>query len=216
MVNGSGFDNPAALSGVLTGVSFVGGWPLDSASPTRHFRSRARTSKTCRILPRGRRSRTYQRNGPAPLGRVAGRVFEIGRAANRPHGRRIQDAQSRCHRRWGARQHLAGRLRDRACRAAIPRQPSSAEPQFARPLRHTNRQRHYRPMGARLSQKGNGNRNSAASSLLGRSREDDLLHDHKAALQVVGQSTGVVEVVRMQPHAAPALRRWSRRGRPPS
>jgi hypothetical protein len=43
MANGPRFDDPAALSGVLTGVSSSEVWRLDSAWPTRHFRSLART-----------------------------------------------------------------------------------------------------------------------------------------------------------------------------
>jgi hypothetical protein len=64
MANGSRFDNPAALSGVLTGVSFVGGLATGLSRADAPFpQPGADVKDVQKFFQGGRRSRTYQRTG---------------------------------------------------------------------------------------------------------------------------------------------------------
>ena len=117
MTSGSPINDPSALSGVLTGVSFVGGLATGLSLANAPFPQPGTDVKDIQTF--------FQGSSGAERINVAGQLLSaaslavFSRSVFIGRSQRIQDAQGRCHRRWSSRQHLAGRLRDSRRRTHI-------------------------------------------------------------------------------------------------
>ena len=111
MRKGSPMKDPSALSGVLTGVSFVGGLATGLSLADAPFPQAGADVKDVQKFFQGssgaeRINVVGQLLSAASLAVFSRSVAELaGRSGS-------QDAQGSRRRRWGTRQHLAGRLRD--------------------------------------------------------------------------------------------------------
>ena len=103
-------DDPGALGGVLTGVSFIGGLATGLSLADAPSPAPAPTSRTSSGSSRAMPDPSGSTWAVSSSGRLPGRVLGLGGAARRPRGPGIQDASGHGHRGWRAGQRLPGRL----------------------------------------------------------------------------------------------------------